>query len=154
MVEVKWTIAALLSIGEVARRSGLAVSALHFYERQGLIQSVRTSGNQRRYERSVLRRLAILQVAQEVGMSLDEVRTAFATLPTDRAPDKADWQRLSASWHARLSDRIERLARLRDGLASCIGCGCLSTDICPLRNPGDRLAARGPGPRILLGDET
>ena len=154
MVEVKWSIAALLSIGEVARRSGLAASALHFYERQGLIQSVRTYGNQRRYERSVLRRLAILQVAQEVGMSLDEVRTAFATLPTDRAPDKTDWQRLSASWHARLSDRIERLARLRDGLASCIGCGCLSTDTCPLRNPGDSLGARGPGPRILLGDET
>lgn len=133
----------LLTVGDVARRAGVAVSALHFYERKGLIQSVRTQGNQRRYERSVLRRVAVIQVAQSVGMTLEEIGTAMSDLPADSAPTHADWARMSAAWHAQLSDRITRLERLRDGLTDCIGCGCLSTQTCPLRNPGDRLGHQG-----------
>ncbi|OAM81596.1 redox-sensitive transcriptional activator SoxR [Devosia elaeis] len=144
----------VLSVGEVARRSGIAVSALHFYERKGLIRSVRTSGNQRRYERSVLRRIAIIQVAQSVGLSLEEIGAALAGLPADKAPSTADWERMSAGWRDALDARIAQLGRLRDGLGSCIGCGCLSTETCPLRNPGDRIGRRGKtGPRILLGEE-
>ncbi|ODT78220.1 MAG: redox-sensitive transcriptional activator SoxR [Pelagibacterium sp. SCN 64-44] len=143
----------LLSVGEVARRSGVAVSALHFYERKGLIQSIRTAGNQRRYERSVLRRVAVIQVAQSVGMSLEDIGTALAGLPRDRAPSTRDWEVMSAGWRDSLTARIEQLERLRDGLVSCIGCGCLSTETCPLRNPGDRFGRQGKtGPRILLGD--
>ncbi len=143
----------LLSVGDVARRSGVAVSALHFYERKGLIQSVRTSGNQRRYERSVLRRVAVIQVAQGVGLSLQEIAEALASLPADRAPDAEDWDRLSIGWRDSLNARIAQLERLRDGLVSCIGCGCLSTAHCPLRNQGDRHGREGrTGPRILLGD--
>lgn len=143
----------LLSVGEVARRAGMAVSALHFYERKGLIHSVRNSGNQRRYERSVLRRVAVIQVAQSVGLSLEDIGAALATLPADHAPNTADWARLSSLWHSELNARIARMERLRDGLVSCIGCGCLSTETCPLRNPGDRLGRQGKaGARILLGD--
>ena len=144
----------VLSVGEVALRSGIAVSALHFYERKGLIRSVRTSGNQRRYERSVLRRIAIIQVAQSVGLSLEEIGAALAGLPADKAPSTADWERMSAGWRDALDARIAQLGRLRDGLGSCIGCGCLSTETCPLRNPGDRIGRQGKtGPRILLGEE-
>lgn len=143
----------LLSVGEVARRAGVAVSALHFYERKGLIRSVRTSGNQRRYERSVLRRVAVIQVAQSVGMSLEDIGTALASLPADKAPSTKDWETMSHGWRDALTARIAQLERLRDGLVSCIGCGCLSTETCPMRNPGDRLGRQGrPGARILLGD--
>ena len=138
-----------LTVGEVAKRSGVAVSALHFYESKGLIQSVRTSGNQRRYPREVLRRVAIIRVAQRTGMELDEIRRALKALPRERTPNAEDWKKLSASWKRDLSERIERLTRLRDQLEGCIGCGCLSMEACPLRNPWDRLSKLGPGPRLL-----
>ncbi|WP_240609819.1 redox-sensitive transcriptional activator SoxR [Billgrantia endophytica] len=138
-----------LSVGEVAERSGLAVSAIHFYESKGLIRSRRNAGNQRRFSRDVLRRVAIIKVAQRTGISLAEVRDAFETLPASRAPTAADWQRLSASWRQGLDDRIARLTRLRDQLDHCIGCGCLSMNDCPLRNPEDELAEEGSGPRLL-----
>jgi MerR family redox-sensitive transcriptional activator SoxR len=143
---------AQISVGELARRSGVAVSALHFYEAKGLILSVRTGGNQRRYDRDVLRRVAIIQFAQGLGLSLAEIGDALGTLPDGRPPNKADWERLSRSWHDLLSARIAKLERLRDGLTQCIGCGCLSTETCPLRNPEDRMAVDGPGPRILISD--
>jgi MerR family redox-sensitive transcriptional activator SoxR len=142
-------IAKQLSVGEVAARSGVAVSTLHFYEAQGLIQSWRNSGNQRRYAREVLRRVAVIKVAQRTGISLLEIRQALATLPDGRTPSAADWKRLSTRWRADLDDRIQRLTRLRDQLDGCIGCGCLSLGVCPLRNPWDKLAAEGPGPRLL-----
>lgn len=143
----------LLSVGEAARRAGVAVSALHFYERKGLIQSVRTEGNQRRFERSVLRRVAVIQVAQSVGLSLEEIAAAMAEMPRDKAPGPEDWDRMSALWHDQLNARIARLERLRDGLVSCIGCGCLSTGTCPLRNPGDRFGRQGrTGAQLLKGD--
>ncbi|MHA6296963.1 redox-sensitive transcriptional activator SoxR [Devosia sp. CAU 1758] len=143
----------LLSVGEVAQRAGVAVSTLHFYERKGLIQSLRNSGNQRRFERSVLRRVAVIQVAQSVGLSLEEIGAAMKDLPTDHAPGVADWEAMSRHWHAALDARIIRMERLRDGLANCIGCGCLSVDTCPLRNPADSLGRQGKtGARILLGD--
>lgn len=141
-----------LSVGEVAARSGVAVSAIHFYEARGLIHSRRTRGNQRRFARDVLRRVAIIKVAQRAGMSLAAIRDALATLPRERTPTAADWARLSASWRADLDDRITRLVRLRDQLDYCIGCGCLSLDICPLHNPGDALAQEGSGPRLLDPD--
>ncbi len=141
-----------LSVGEVARRSGVAVSTLHFYESKGLISSHRSAGNQRRYPRAVLRRVAVIRVAQELGLPLVRIGHALATLPDDAAPDRADWQRLSGQWRDELDARIARLQRLRDGLTSCIGCGCLSTGTCPMRNPDDRLGATGAGPRILLGE--
>lgn len=134
-----------LTPGEVSRRSGVAVSALHFYEREGLISSERTAGNQRRYHRDVLRRIAFVQVSQRVGISLSEIRAALATLPEGRTPTKADWTRLSRTWRARLDDRIAQLARLRDDLDDCIGCGCLSLRSCVLANPDDALATEGPG---------
>ena len=142
----------LLPIGEVAARSGFSTSALRFYEQQGLLEASRTSGGQRRYPRSVLRRLAFVRAASNVGLSLDEVRSALATLPAGRTPSKADWRRLSASWQARLDEQIAALEDLRDGLSSCIGCGCLSLRRCALYNPDDRAAAHGPGPRFLIGD--
>ena len=142
----------LLSVGEVAARSGVAVSAVHFYERKGLITGWRSRGNQRRYERATLRRIAIIKVAQMLGVSLAEIRARLATLPGDRTPNKADWARLAAGWRAELDDRIAQLERLRDRLDGCIGCGCLSVEDCPLRNPEDRLAAKGPGPHYLTGD--
>jgi MerR family transcriptional regulator, redox-sensitive transcriptional activator SoxR len=138
-----------LTVGEVARRSGVAVSTLHFYEAKGLIQSYRTAGNQRRYAREVLRRVAIIRVAQRTGMELREIRKALKALPRERTPTAEDWKRLSASWKNELSARIELLTRLRDQLEGCIGCGCLSMGACPLRNPWDRLAQQGPGPRLL-----
>ena len=138
-----------LSVGEVARRSGVAVSALHFYERKDLIRSERTRGNQRRYPREVLRRIAVIKVAQKVGIPLAEIRDALATLPNDCTPTTADWKRLAGHWRANLSDRIDRLTRLRDHLDGCIGCGCLSVKDCPLRNPWDELSEQGPGPRLL-----
>jgi MerR family transcriptional regulator, redox-sensitive transcriptional activator SoxR len=138
-----------LTVGEVARRSGVAVSTLHFYEAKGLIQSFRTTGNQRRYAREVLRRVAIIRVAQRTGMDLAAIRKALKSLPRERTPNAQDWKKLSANWKNELNDRIERLTRLRDQLDGCIGCGCLSMEACPLRNPWDRLAKDGPGPRLL-----
>ncbi len=138
-----------LTVGHVAQRSGVAVSALHFYEAQGLIQSWRNRGNQRLYAREVLRRIAIIKVAQRTGIPLSEIREALATLPDERTPTAADWTRLSARWRADLDDRIQRLTRLRDQLDGCIGCGCLSLGVCPLRNPWDKLGAQGPGPQLL-----
>ncbi|WP_313204422.1 MULTISPECIES: redox-sensitive transcriptional activator SoxR [Stenotrophomonas] len=135
-----------LSVGDVARRSGVAVSALHFYERKGLISSLRTAGNQRRYARDVLRRLAVIRVAQRVGMPLEAVARAFETLPQGRAPTKADWARLSARWQQELGERIHMLQLLRDELTGCIGCGCLSLKRCRLANPDDVLGERGDGP--------
>jgi MerR family redox-sensitive transcriptional activator SoxR len=138
-----------LTVGEVAARSGVAVSALHFYESQGLIQSWRNDGNQRRYAREVLRRVAVIRVAQRAGISLASIREAFKSLPGARTPTSDDWKLLSARWRADLSDRINRLTRLRDQLDGCIGCGCLSIDSCPLRNPADKCAKLGPGPQYL-----
>ena len=139
----------ILSVGEVARRSGVAVSTVHFYERKGLISGWRSGGNQRRYERSTLRRIAIVKVAQQLGIPLAEIKARLAELPGDRTPGKADWARIAADWRAELEGRIARLTRLRDRLAGCIGCGCLSLETCPLRNPEDRLAEEGPGPHYL-----
>lgn len=141
-----------LTVGEVAQRSGVAVSALHFYESKGLIRSWRNSGNQRRYGRDVLRRVAVIRVAQRTGISLESIRAAFASLPDARTPTDKDWHRLSTQWRAELTDRIERLTRLRDQLDGCIGCGCLSMSACPLRNPGDCLGKDGAGPRLLDPD--
>lgn len=135
-----------LTPGELADRSGVAVSALHFYERQGLIISRRTTGNQRRYARETLRRVAFIRMSQRLGIPLARVRAALATLPTDRVPTSRDWARLSAGWRQDLDDRIVHLQRLRDNLADCIGCGCLSLRSCALSNPGDVLAEHGPGP--------
>ena len=135
----------LLTIGELAGRSGFAPSALRYYESLGLITSTRTSGNQRRYERAMLRRLAFIRSAQRVGLSLEEITQALRTLPGSRTPTKADWTRLSHQWHGRLNEQIERLERLRDRLDSCIGCGCLSLQKCSLQNPDDYVSSRGPG---------
>ena len=141
-----------LSVGEVARRSGLAVSALHFYEAEGLIRSRRSAGNQRRYAREVLRRVAIIKVAQRTGIPLKTIREAFQTLPAERTPTAEDWSRLSAAWKVELERRINRLTNLRDHLTDCIGCGCLSVKSCPLHNPWDELGQQGPGPRLLDPD--
>jgi MerR family transcriptional regulator, redox-sensitive transcriptional activator SoxR len=139
-----------LTIGDFAARAGVAPSALRYYERQGLIRSARTGGNQRRYERSELRRVAFIKIAQQVGVTLDEIRDALASLPENRTPTKADWTRLSEHWRRRLEARITLMERLRDQLTGCIGCGCLSMQRCNLINPNDRLAARGTGPQMLL----
>jgi len=139
-----------LTVGEVAARAGVAVSALHFYERQGLIHSHRSGGNQRRYDRDVLRRVAIIRVGQSVGISLGEIAAGLAALPDGRTPTRQQWAALSSSWKDELDRRIHQLEKLRDGLTDCIGCGCLSTEHCPIRNPNDRLAAQGSGPRRLL----
>ncbi|GAB3057486.1 redox-sensitive transcriptional activator SoxR [Stenotrophomonas tumulicola] len=136
-----------LSVGEVARRSGVAVSALHFYERKGLVRSLRTAGNQRRYSRDVLRRLAVIRVAQRVGMPLEAVGAALAELPEGRTPTKAEWAKMSARWRAELDERIRLLGFLRDQLTGCIGCGCLSLKRCRLANPDDMLAEQGDGPQ-------
>lgn len=142
----------LLPIGEIATRSGIATTAVRFYESVGLVHSTRTDGGQRRYEREVLRRLAFIRVAQRVGLTLDEVREALATLPDRRTPTAKDWARLSRSWRPRLDEQIAVLERLRDDLTSCIGCGCLSLKTCALYNPDDGASALGTGPRYLLGD--
>jgi MerR family redox-sensitive transcriptional activator SoxR len=139
----------LLTVGEVAHRSGFAASALRFYERQGLLQAARTAGGQRRYQRNVLRRLAFIRAARNVGLTLDEVAAALATLPEARTPTKEDWSRLSRGWRSRLDDQIAALAKLRDGLDSCIGCGCLSLRTCAMSNPDDVVSARGPGAAFL-----
>src|ERR1700730_915339 len=138
-----------LSVGEVAARSGVAVSAIRFYEARGLIHSRRNPGNQRRYPREVVRLVAVIKVAQRIGIPLAMIRDALATLPHGRTPTAADWRKLSAVWKRGLDERIERMMRLRDSLTGCIGCGCLSLKACPLRNPKDKLGKRGPGPRLL-----
>jgi MerR family redox-sensitive transcriptional activator SoxR len=138
-----------LTPGQLAERSGAAVSALHFYEREGLITSSRTSGNQRRYSRDTLRRVAFIRTSQRVGVPLAEIRSALETLPEGRSPTKADWARLSRRWRHDLDRRIEQLLRLRDTLDSCIGCGCLSLRSCSLRNDHDRLGDEGAGARLL-----
>jgi MerR family redox-sensitive transcriptional activator SoxR len=142
-----------LPIGQVADRTGVAVSALRYYEQEGLIRSERSAGGQRRYQRDVLRRVAFVKIAQQVGLTLDEIRGALAGLPDDRTPTRADWARLSASWRPVLDQRIATLARLRDSLDSCIGCGCLSLKACALYNPGDAAASLGEGARYLVSDD-
>jgi len=139
-----------LSVGEVARRSGVAVSTVHFYESRGLIVSRRTGGNQRRYGRDVLRRIAVIRIAQEVGIPLAGIAEALGSLPESRTPTRDDWTVLSSAWRDDLDRRIEQLTKLRDGLTDCIGCGCMSIDKCPLRNPDDRLARQGAGARRLM----
>jgi MerR family transcriptional regulator, redox-sensitive transcriptional activator SoxR len=135
----------LLTVGEIARRSGFAESAVRYYEGLGLLAATRTSGGQRRFERSTLRRLAFIRAARNIGLSLDEVAAALASLPLQRTPTRADWARLSRGWRQRLDDQIEALRALRDGLDSCIGCGCLSLDKCAISNPSDSAGSDGPG---------
>ncbi|MQY02178.1 hypothetical protein ACRB68_02070 [Actinomadura sp. RB68] len=139
-----------LTVGQLAERSGVAVSALHFYEAKGLISSRRTAGNQRRFSRDTLRRVAFIKVSQRVGIPLADIRAALATLPDGRTPTVDDWARLSQTWRGELDARIAQLERLRDDLTDCIGCGCLSMSRCALANPYDRLGDDGPGPRRLL----
>lgn len=138
-----------LAIGELAARSGVATSAIRFYESRGLVHAERTTGNQRRYPQHTLRRLGFIKAAQRVGLSLEEIAEAMAMLPDNRTPTKADWTRLSRSWRARLDEQIRRIELLRDRLDGCIGCGCLSLQSCNLNNPQDVLAERGPGPVAL-----
>jgi MerR family redox-sensitive transcriptional activator SoxR len=142
----------LLTIGEVARRSGVAASALRFYEERGLIASERAGSGHRRYPRAVLRRIAFVVFAQRIGLRLDEISAELAKLPPDRAPNRRDWSRLSSGWTARIDERIAELERLRAGLTECIGCGCLSLERCQFANPQDRAAKLGPGPRYWIGD--
>jgi MerR family redox-sensitive transcriptional activator SoxR len=142
----------LLTIGEVARRSGVAASALRFYEDRGLIASQRVGPGHRRYERPVIRRIAFIVFAQRIGLTLEEIGEELAKLPRNRAPTRADWSKLSRAWTTRIDERIAELQRLRGGLTDCIGCGCLSLDRCRLSNPGDRAGRRGPGPRYWIGD--
>ncbi len=141
-----------LTIGELASRAGVATSALRFYETKGLIQSERTDGNQRRYPRATLRRVAVIRAGQEVGLSLSEISDALSHLPHDKVPTRSDWARLSKSWQGRLDRQIAELTALRDDLTSWIGCGCLSLSTCSILNPGDAAARFGTGPRYLLGD--
>jgi len=141
-----------LTIGDVARRSGVAASALRFYEERGLISSDRAGSGHRRYPRPVLRRIAFIVFAQRVGLTLDEIGAELAKLPPDRAPNRRDWSRLSSRWTSRIDHRIAELERLKAGLTECIGCGCLSLERCKLANPGDRAAGLGPGPRYWVGD--
>ncbi|MFD1610578.1 redox-sensitive transcriptional activator SoxR [Sphingomonas tabacisoli] len=145
--------AELLTIGDLARRTGLSISAIRFYEARGLVQSLRSSGNQRRFLRGDIRRLSFILIAQRVGLSLAEIETELVALPQSRNPTRADWQRISTRIHGRLEERIALLQRTRDRLGGCIGCGCLSLDTCALYNPADRAAHGGAGPRYLLGDE-
>lgn len=140
----------ILTVGEVARRSGIAVSTIHFYETKGLIEGWRSPGNQRRYHRAVLCRIAIIRIAQRAGIPFAVIREALADLPHDHVPTSRDWRRFSATWQEMLEERIDSLMQLRNQITSCIGCGCLSLRDCPLRNPGDRLAELGPGPRRLM----
>ena len=140
---------AALSVGEVAARSGVAVSTVHFYERKGLIAGWRSGGNQRRYRRAVLRRIAIIKVAQQLGIPLAEIRDRLSALPAEGSAGKADWSRIAAAWRSDLDSRIDQLTRLRDKLDGCIGCGCLSMETCPLRNPEDIAAQQGTGARYL-----
>ncbi|MDF5757125.1 redox-sensitive transcriptional activator SoxR [Spongiactinospora sp. TRM90649] len=139
-----------LAVGQLAERTGVAVSTLHFYEAKGLIESRRTAGNQRRYSRDTLRRVSFIRLSQRVGIPLTEIKDALDQLPAGRTPTREDWAKLSETWRAELDGRIERLLQLRDDLTDCIGCGCLSLDRCLLANPHDRLGDEGPGPRRLL----
>lgn len=143
----------LVPIGEVVERTGVAASALRFYEAEGLITSARSAGGRRRFPREMLRRIAFIKVAQRVGLSLEEIRSALAMLPQGRTPNRGDWSRLSKAWRPRLDEQIAILERLRDELDSCIGCGCLSLRRCSLYNPSDRASLLGTGPRYLLGDD-
>jgi MerR family redox-sensitive transcriptional activator SoxR len=147
-----YAVSALLSIGEVSRRSGVAASALRFYEQRGLIAAERVGSGHRRFQRQVLRRIAFIVFAQRVGLSLEEIARELQRLPEDRAPTRRDWSRLSSAWTARIDSQIAELERLREGLTECIGCGCLSLDRCVLANPDDRAARYGPGPRYWIGD--
>jgi MerR family redox-sensitive transcriptional activator SoxR len=142
----------LMTIGEVSGRSGVAASALRFYEDRGLIRSERAGSGHRRYPRPVLRRIAFIVFAQRIGLTLDEIGLELAKLPPDRAPTRRDWSRLSGKWTTRIDQRIAELERLRAGLTECIGCGCLSLERCKLSNPDDRAAGLGPGPRYWIGD--
>lgn len=150
MDELPWD-QAELTVGQLAARSGASVSALHFYERQNLIVSTRTAGNQRRYRRDALRRVALIRIAQRVGIPLARVAAALAELPDGRTPTRHDWEELSRRWQAELDERIRQLQQLRDDFADCVGCGCLSIDRCLLVNPNDVLQRHGPGPQRLLG---
>jgi MerR family transcriptional regulator, redox-sensitive transcriptional activator SoxR len=141
-----------LTIGELAKRSGVATSALRYYEERGLIESERGPGGHRRFARPVIRRVAFIVFAQRVGLSLEEIGEELAKLPADRVPNRRDWAKLSSAWSGRIDDRIAELERLKAGLTDCIGCGCLSLGRCHLVNPGDRAAARGAGPRYWIGD--
>ncbi|MFN8074566.1 MAG: redox-sensitive transcriptional activator SoxR [Kineosporiaceae bacterium] len=145
-----------LTVGQLAERAAVSVSALHFFERQGLLTSTRTAGNQRRYRRDALRRVAVIRAAQRAGIPLKELAELFATLPEGRAPGRAEWAQLSAQWHERLQARLEHLTRLRDELGQCIGCGCLSLDRCALANPRDLLNEGGarPGSRLVWAEPT
>ncbi|MEV6420589.1 redox-sensitive transcriptional activator SoxR [Streptomyces sp. NPDC051662] len=151
MTQLAWN-AKEATVGELAERSGVAPSALRFYEREGLISSRRTTGNQRRYSRDTLRRVAFIRTSQRLGIPLATIREVLALLPEDRTPTREDWARISECWRDDLDRRIRTLRRLRDDLADCIGCGCLSLDRCVLSNPGDELASHGPGPRRLIED--
>jgi MerR family redox-sensitive transcriptional activator SoxR len=142
----------LIMIGEASRRSGVAASALRYYEDRGLIKSERAGSGHRRYPRAVLRRIAFIVFAQRAGLTLDEIATELAKLPSDGAPTGRDWSRLSRAWQSRIADRIAELERLKEGLTACIGCGCLSLAQCSLSNPADRVARYGPGPRFWIGD--
>lgn len=141
-----------LSIGEVSRRTGAATSALRFYEDQGLIHSERNAGGQRRFHREVIRRVSFIRAAQQVGLTLGEIRHFMSTLPDGRTPTRDDWSAVAASWGTRLDEQIQLLERLKERVSGCIGCGCLSLTVCPIINPDDELAAEGPGPRLLIHD--
>lgn len=142
----------MLTINQVARRSGVAASALRYYEERGLLASTRAGSGHRRYPRAALRRIAFIVFAQRLGLSLEEIGTELAKLPSDRVPGRTDWKKLSGGWARRIDERIAELQRLKDGLTECIGCGCLSIDRCKLANPGDRAGDRGAGPRYWMGD--
>jgi MerR family redox-sensitive transcriptional activator SoxR len=144
------TTEAELTIGALSERTGVATSALRYYEAEGLIHATRSPGGQRRYPRDVLRRVSFIRIAQQVGLTLDEIRSALASLPESRTPTQKDWERLSKSWRPRIDEQIAILERLRDRLTGCIGCGCLSLKLCKLVNPDDTAAERGPGPRYVL----
>lgn len=143
-----------LTIGDLAQRTGVAASALRFYEERGLIGAQRTPAGHRRYQRAVLRRVAFIVFAQRIGLTLAEIRAELARLPTDRVPTGEDWSRLSATWNARIEERINELMRLGEGLSDCIGCGCLSLERCAILNPGDRAAMAGSGPRYWIADSS
>ncbi|MBC3863493.1 redox-sensitive transcriptional activator SoxR [Undibacterium jejuense] len=143
----------LLSVGELASRSGVAISTIHFYEAKGLIQSTRNAGNQRRYTRDTLRRVAVIKVAQRIGISLASIKENLTDLPQARTPNANDWKRLSARWQVELDEKIAGLLELRGQLSNCIGCGCLSLQACALRNPEDELSVQGSGPRLLGSDK-
>src|SRR3954468_5799147 len=156
MLEVKQyavPMSQMLTVGELADRSGVATSALRFYEERGLISAERTPAGHRRYSRATIRRVAFIVFAQRIGLALEEIRAELAKLPGDRTPRRGDWSRLSSSWTFRIDERIAELERLKLGLTECIGCGCLSLDRCKLANPDDRAGLNGPGPRYWLGDK-